>query len=438
MMWDVAAAAFSEFLDAIGRQFLYRDPMDWFLFLFPIVIVFEIPRYYLPMWGLLFANMFGLIRKDSVREKVFLRQAPLVSVIVAGRNEEDCIAAAIQSLLDQDYPNLEIIVVDDHSDDGMYEKARHYERQGLIRLVRNNAARGRGGRPMATNLGLRMANGEFLVSVDADCSFDRNLIEKIIAPFADPRVGVVAGNILARNQEVNLITQLQAFEYAVAIDLRKRWSDLFGCTLQASGALGAFRRSAVQNIGGWDPELAEDGDISLRLIKAGWKIKFADEAVALTNVPETFKVLEKQRTRWDRGTLRTYFMKHGRLLRPSLAGWSYALEIWSEFAFFVVASLAYPFFIIWLLTKGLGIFAFVMIASLSLYGVLSVLTLIPMSLITTRLDHPWSLLPAALLNPIYKEVFRWVRIRALVMELLRLNYKDSFLPDSAWNQAPRF
>jgi cellulose synthase/poly-beta-1,6-N-acetylglucosamine synthase-like glycosyltransferase len=113
MTWDVIAAYFSELLDAVERQFLYRDPKDWFMFFFPIVVMFEIPRYYLPMWGLLGAYALGLIKKDRVREKVFLSRMPLVSVIVAGRNEEASIAGAIQSLLDQDYPNLEIIVIDD-------------------------------------------------------------------------------------------------------------------------------------------------------------------------------------------------------------------------------------------------------------------------------------------------------------------------------------
>jgi hypothetical protein len=93
---------------------------------------------------------------------------------------------------------------------------------------------------------------------------------------------------------------------------------------------------------------------------------------------------------------------------------------------------------LWLLAQGVGIFAFVMVASLLFYSLLSVLTLVPMFFITTRLERPWSLLPAALLNPFYKEVFRWVRIRALIMELLRLDYRDSFLPNSAWDHAPRF
>jgi cellulose synthase/poly-beta-1,6-N-acetylglucosamine synthase-like glycosyltransferase len=421
MIWDLIVAIMAGFLESIQYEIHHRSTMDWILFFFPVLILFEIPRYYFPLFGLLIVNPLGTREKNRTREDSFVQKSPRVSVVLAARNEEPTLGAAIHSLLDQDYPNLEIIVVDDSSDDRTYEIANRFARRGLIRLIRNTANRGRSGRPSASNLGMRLANGEFIVSVDADCTFDRNLIRHLIAPFSDPRVGLVAGNVVVRNQTTNLLTRLQTLEYAVSIDMRKRWTDLFGCTLQASGALGAFRRSALIDVGGWDPDLAEDGDVSLRIIKAGWKVRFSPKAVALTEVPETLSQLMKQRNRWDRGTLRTYFVKHGRLLKPSTAGWAYAIEMWSQLAFFLIATLAYPLFLAWILTHGVALFTIVMTVSFLAYGVLSLSTLIPLILIVDRLDHSWSLLVTALASPMYKEFFRWVRFKAILWEYLRLD-----------------
>lgn len=438
MIWDQIYGSILWFLEEMQHEIGRRSFADWIHFCLPILILCEIPRYYVPVWVLLAAKWLGYSEEDPRGMESIIRRAPLVSVVIAGRNEEATIEKAIRSLLQQDYPNLEIIVVDDNSEDRMYEIARRFARRGLIRLIRNSAGRGRSGRPSATNIGLRVANGEFVLSVDADCTFDRNLIEHAIAPFADPKVGVVAGNVVVRNQQVNLLTRLQTLEYAGAIDIWKRWTNFLGCTLQASGAIGVFRRSAVMELRGWDAELAEDTDISLRMIKAGWKVKFAPRAVALTEVPETLKGLKKQRHRWDRGTLRTIYKKHGRLLKPSVSGWVRAFDLWWEYFFFVLATFIYPFFLLWVLFHGPVLFAVVLAISYLIYSGLAVLSLVGFSMVSTRLERPWSLLFAAIISPLYKEVFRWVRLKALFMELLRLKYKDSFLPDSAWHHAPRY
>ena len=208
--------------------------------------------------------------------------------------------------------------------------------------------------------------------------------------------------------------------------------------MQASGAIGAFRRAAVVDIGGWSQEVAEDADISMRLIKAGWKVAFAPEAVALTEAPATLKALIGQRFRWDRGALRTYFKKHDRLMRPSAAGFSVASELWSEFLFSVVATLTYPFYLIYLLSQGWFAVAFVTFVSTCAYVALSVLSLVVLAQVSERIQDPWALWKAALVTPFYKALFRWVRFKAFVYELMRIRYEDSYLPDSAWAHAPRW
>lgn len=428
----------AQFLDALRYELHRRSLGDWLFAFAPIVLFLEVPRYYLPSLLVVVARWFRYPREHFDEDLVDPQRAPLVSCVVAGRNEEATIVQAIRTIEDQDYPNIEILIVDDASEDRMFELARPYARQGVVRLVRNRSRRGRSGRAAATNLGVRLARGEFIASLDADTTLDRGAIRHLVAQFRDPRVGVVAGNVLVRNPDTNLLTRCQALEYAVGIDLHKRWTHLCGCTQQASGAIGAFRRAAVLELGGWDAELAEDTDVSLRMVKAGWKIAFAPRAVAFTEVPDRLKVLIKQRTRWDRGTMRTFFRKHRRLFLPGTAGWSFATEMWSEWIFHVFAALLFPIYVGWLLWTGWFLFLFVSTVCLGVYLALSVLAWVAVALGCERVENAWKLLPATLATPFYKGLLRWVRIRAVFFELFHIRYTDSFLPPSAWRNAPRF
>lgn len=443
---DTLAARLAFWLDDLGAELLARGPLEWLALFVPILLLVEVPRYHLPLAGLLLARWRGHPRHDRRARAGILRRAPLVSVVIAGRNEGETIEAAIRSALDQDYPNFEVLVIDDHSEDDMHRIASRWARRGLVRLIRNSSETGRAGRPVASNMGLRLANGEFLVSVDADTSFDRSMIRRMIEPFADPRVGFVAGNLVIRNREANWLTRMQTLEYGLSISAHKRWTDLFGSTLQASGALGAFRRSALAAIGGWDAELAEDTDLSQRTIKAGFRGAFAPEAVAMTNAPERLTVLMRQRDRWDRGGLRTYFRKHRRLLaaratphrRGRGGGFHYTKELWSELVFFVLTSVVYPTYLVWLFSQGWATWLVVMGAATLGYALLSLLSLAFLARIEARIERPWALVPAALTFPFYASVLRWVRVRAFFRELFQTKYEDSFLPDSAWANAPRF
>ncbi|MEW6747214.1 MAG: glycosyltransferase [Planctomycetota bacterium] len=424
-------------LAAMRWEFEQHPLSFWIFAAFAIMILLEIPRYYLAPFAAAIAHALRYPRLDREKVEALWRREPLVSVVVAGRNEEATIGACVRSLLDQNYRNYEIIVVDDCSSDATSPIARHFASTERIRLLRNDGLCGRGGRPSASNLGLAAARGEFLVSVDADCSFDRNLIRNAIAPFSDPTVGGVAGNVHVRHPHRSLLTQLQALEYALCIDVRKRWTTLLGCTLQASGALGAFRTDLLREIGGWDPELAEDSDVSLRVRKAGYRVVFAPGAAVLTDVPSRLKALIRQRTRWDRGGLRVFFTKHCRLLRPRVAGWSFSLELWTEFLVTVVATAVYPGYLVWMLLTSPHMLV-VMLALATLVNCwLSLLSLAVVARVARRLVQPWRLVTAAVLAPFYKGMLRWVRARAFLQELLRVRYEDPFLPRTVWREAPR-
>jgi cellulose synthase/poly-beta-1,6-N-acetylglucosamine synthase-like glycosyltransferase len=435
---DTILVGIAALLETLRAEMFERSVSNWFLCLIPVVVFFEIPRYYLPLLFLWVAKKLGFPRVDHAARAALLERAPLVSVIVAGRNEGASIQKAIESILSQDYPNFEVIVVDDASDDDMPLIAQHYARRGLIRFVQNKGGRGRGGRPAATNLGVRLARGEFIVSLDADTTFDRSMLRHIIAPFADPRIGVVAGNVLPWNVGRNLLTRAQAIEYALGIDVYKQWSSMLGNTLQASGAIGAFRRDAVVERGGWDQELAEDSDISLRMVQVGWRIAFAAEAVSRTEVPHTLRKLARQRTRWDRGGLRSYFKKHGRLMRPSVAGWAFSIELCLEFLFSVVATFCFPLQLIWLTFTDPFMVPVLLAFSMTIYSVLALGSLAAIPALSGRLRRPSTLIGAALLMGPYKHWLGWVRFVAYLKELFLIETEDSFLPSTAWANARRF
>ena len=437
-MIERAAAELVAWLDAVHVLWSSYGGLQWLLWFAPAVVFLELPRYYLPLLWAVLVRVRDLVWRREPAPKPVLRRRPLVSVVVAGLNEEEIIAKAVRSLLDQDYPQLEIIVVDDHSTDRTSEEVRPFLSDPRVRLVRNNAERGRGGRPSGSNFGLRLARGEFLVSLDADTTFDRHLVTKLVEPFADPTVGVVAGNVLIRNWRESLVARLQALEYAIAIDINKRWTDARDATLQASGAVGAFRRQAVKDIGGWEQQLGEDTDVSLRMIKAGWKLRFAPDAVARTECPSKLKQVMKQRFRWDRGGMRAFFKKHYRLLDPRVAGFWFAFELFTEFFFAVVATIVYPLYVACMLWTNPAVAMFVLLVANVAYSLLSVLSVAAVAICTPRIEKPWALLGAALVNPLYKEVLRWVRFRATVCELLRIRYEDTFLPMSAWVHAKRY
>lgn len=412
----------------------------WLLLTFPLLLFGDFLYYYVSS---VLAAVITACRRDQEaanleRHQLFLERLPRVSVVIAGRNEAACIGNCIRSLRETGYPNLEIIFVDDSSDDDTYEVAAKFANRGEIRLFRNAADSGRGGRPSATNLGVRVATGEFIISGDADTTFDRDLIVHMIGPFCDPTVGVVAGNLKARNANVNLTTRMQAIEYLVGIGLGKRWTDIRGVTHQASGALGAFRRSAVESVGFWDAELAEDTDISLKVQRAGWRVKFAPRAIALTNVPESLRAVGRQRYRWDRGALRTFYHKHGSLVNPFQHRPAFAIELLLLYFFSTIAVLMFPVYVVVMLYWDPMKLLILLAMSYVFYLTGSMVATAAAVWISERRTQEWPLIFWSLLVPFYKEYLRWVRFDATVHELLRLNYEDSFLPSSAWRCAPRW
>ncbi|MFE7900603.1 bifunctional polysaccharide deacetylase/glycosyltransferase family 2 protein [Streptomyces sp. NPDC057424] len=230
-----------------------------------------------------------------------------VSVLVPAYNEAKCIEQTVRSLVASDHP-IEVLVIDDGSSDGT---ARIVENLGLpgVRVVRQLNA----GKPAALNRGIANARYDLIVMMDGDTVFEPTTVRELVQPFGDPRVGAVAGNAKVGNRD-SLIGAWQHIEYVMGFNLDRRMYDVLRCMPTIPGAVGAFRRSALERVGGMsDDTLAEDTDITMAMHRDGWHVVYAEKAVAWTEAPESVQQLWSQRYRWSYGTMQAIW-KHRRSL----------------------------------------------------------------------------------------------------------------------------
>jgi len=252
---------------------------------------------------------------------------PLVSVLIPCFNEEKVIASSIRGILNSAWTRLEVIVLDDGSADGTAaEVTRHFADESRVRLMRFE----NGGKALALNRGLALANGEIVVALDADTQFARETIGLLARWFADPRVGAVAGNAIVGNR-INTVTRWQALEYVTAQNLERRALSALHCVTVVPGAVGAWRKTTLQSLGGYPLDtLAEDQDLTMTVQSAGWRVEFDPEARAYTEAPDTIAGLLKQRFRWSFGTLQCLWKHRAALFnvkRPVL-GFVALPQIW--------------------------------------------------------------------------------------------------------------
>ncbi|QWB23768.1 MULTISPECIES: bifunctional polysaccharide deacetylase/glycosyltransferase family 2 protein [Streptomyces] len=230
-----------------------------------------------------------------------------VSVIVPAYNEKECIANTLASLAQSTHP-IEIIVVDDGSTDGTAEIA---ESLGMpnVRVIRQANA----GKPAALNNGVRNAAYDIVVMMDGDTVFEPDTVRQLVQPFADPEVGAIAGNAKVGNR-TTVIGAWQHIEYVMGFNLDRRMYDLLRCMPTIPGAIGAFRREAVLQVGGMSEDtLAEDTDITIAMHRAGWRVVYQEHARAWTEAPGSLKQLWSQRYRWSYGTMQALW-KHRKSL----------------------------------------------------------------------------------------------------------------------------
>ncbi|MEU7525688.1 glycosyltransferase [Saccharothrix sp. NPDC042600] len=256
-----------------------------------------------------------LRRADAV---VDVEHAPPVSVVVPAYNESANIVAAVTSIVASRHPApVEVVVVDDGSTDGT---ARLVEDLGLpgVRVLRQENA----GKPAALNAGIAAARHDALVLVDGDTVFEPDTVSKVVRPLGVDGVGAVSGNVKVANRG-GVFGRWQHLEYCAGSNLDRQILNALGCLPTIPGAIGAFRREALAEVGGISAEtLAEDTDATMAITRAGWRVVYEPGARAWTEVPTGVRGLYRQRYRWSYGTFQSMW-KHraarGRMGRLGLA-----------------------------------------------------------------------------------------------------------------------
>jgi cellulose synthase/poly-beta-1,6-N-acetylglucosamine synthase-like glycosyltransferase len=227
-----------------------------------------------------------------------------VTVIVPAYNEAANIAATVRSLIASDYPNVEVVVIDDGSTDDTFDIVRAL-RLPRVRVYRQANA----GKPAALNHGIARATGELVVLVDGDTVFDPRAVGRLIQPFAEPDVGAISGNTKVANRG-GVLGRWQHLEYVMGFNLDRRMFEVGECMPTVPGAIGAFRRDLLVELGGVPEDtLAEDTDLTMAILRAGWRVVYEEAAIAWTEAPSRLRQLWRQRYRWCYGTLQAMW-KH--------------------------------------------------------------------------------------------------------------------------------
>lgn len=268
----------------------------------------------------IFARTLFLLSLSFIENLFRLRMKPvqtfpLVTIIIPCFNEEVGLRSAVESVREINYPNLEILIVDDGSSDKTFEIAKELEEDFVVRLVHQDNA----GKSMALNNGISQALGEYFVCMDADSVLSKNLLMDSIPFFeADEDLAAVAGAVVVGNS-VNMITRFQKLEYIIGLNFHKMAQSCLNLVTIIPGPIGVFKKEAVIKIGGYHTDTyAEDCDLSMRLLMAGYNTKYTGKIKARTEAPSDFNSLITQRYRWSRGMIQS-IIKSMKLLKSEFS-----------------------------------------------------------------------------------------------------------------------
>ena len=229
---------------------------------------------------------------------------PMITVFIAAHNEEKVIAGCIEALLNTDYPPeyLKIIPVNDRSKDATGSIIDHYVERFPKRIWPFHRLDGKAGKSAALKDALQFAVGDIAIIFDADYVPGRGLLKQLVAPFFDPEVGAVMGRVVPINSGANLLTRLLDLERSAGYQVDQQARMNMNLLPQYGGTVGGVRLSAVEAVGGWhDDTLAEDTDITFRLMFNGWKTVYTNRSECYEEVPEEWSIRIKQVTRWAKG-----------------------------------------------------------------------------------------------------------------------------------------
>jgi len=272
---------------------------------------------------------------DRLHEKIFGKPAevasykPKVAVLIPAYNEEKVIERTVRAALNSNYPNLRVIVIDDGSKDRTLEVARNAfaaeSASGRVLILGKKNS----GKAEALNFGIEhIGDAELFVGIDADTVIAPDAISRLVPHFINPKVGAIAGNAKVGNR-VNLWTRWQALEYITSQNFERRALDVLGAVSVVPGAIGAWRVSAVREAGGYHTDtVAEDADLTMALLRLGYRVEYEDMALAYTEAPTNANGLMRQRFRWSFGILQAVYKHRAVMARKGALGWVALPNIW--------------------------------------------------------------------------------------------------------------
>ena len=247
---------------------------------------------------------------------------PKVSIIVPAYNEEINAVKTIQNLLLQDYPNFDIVFVDDGSKDKTYQIIWDaFGKNPKISVF----TKPNGGKASALNFGIHLTQNDYVVCIDADTQLKTDALSQLMKCFTietknNIEIGAVAGNVKVGNENT-MLTKWQSIEYTTAQNFDRRAFDLINGITVVPGAIGAFKKEAIDKSGGFTTDtLAEDCDLTIRILRNGYKVVNCVEAVAITEAPETLNEFMKQRFRWSYGVMQAFFKNKDACFNPKYKG----------------------------------------------------------------------------------------------------------------------
>ena len=364
---------------------------------------------YLTLGRSLFFGLLAVIQKAKARRAHFDPAfRPPVSVIIAAYNEEKVIVRTVESILRNGYDDLEIVVVDDGSKDATLDVLwQNFGGEPRVRILTQPNS----GKSSALNNAIAHAQHDILIALDADTIFRVGTVGKLVRHFADAKVGAVSGNARVGNRN-KWITRFQSIEYIYGFNLDRRALDLLNAITVVPGAAGAWRKDLIVKLGGFgDDTLAEDTDLTLKIRRAGYKIRYEEEGVALTEAPEDTRGLAKQRFRWAFGTLQAAWKHRDALFVPRYGAlafvalpsiWTFqvllaALSPFAELAM-IVALFAGNWHIV--LAFYLGFFVLELLTGLLAYGLEG--------------EKPWDLALLFFQRIYYRELMYYVVAKSLI------------------------
>jgi biofilm PGA synthesis N-glycosyltransferase PgaC len=289
-------------------------------------------------------------RANGHEEPPKLKTYPMVSVLIPAYCEEKVIAETLECATSIDYPHYEVVVVDDASSDGTREAVRPFVEAGSVRLVAKTTNEGKA---MAMNDALPCLRGDIVLVMDADAAPDPMILRWMVPHFESARVAGVTGNPRVANRETYL-SQLQVVEFTSIVSLLRRAQRVWGRILTMSGVVGAFRKSALIDVGLYSPEMAtEDIDMTWSLQRAHYDVRYEPRALVWMKVPKTLGALVRQRRRWSLGlaqVLRRYghVATSWRARRMWPVYWESVLSILWAYCFVVLTTF-------WIVSYSIGV-----------------------------------------------------------------------------------